>query len=307
MTAFFRKSRFLIRLLCFTLTASIVGCQSGDLVAAGMADDIPPSVESKISVIVQSIQSNPVGQEQIAAMLSERHFASRGLSDDDIPVLTAEEIEQLDVFYEDPGASLNEIYLEENQGAEKIDLLFAIYTQQDYNDVRGTLSEFLTADELASVDAQIAEVEASMSALNVTTSQNIASRGLSGPINERALHFMAGAAVTLVVAAFVYAVIPWFHPVGKIAAAAAVGVVSGVFAGYAKELRDGLDPERRTQDFRGDFLRTAAGSAATGVFVVATATAARAVGVKRTTAAIFWLVSGAILGLPVVRNLIQTR
>ena len=131
MVSFFHRSRYLIRILCLLLTASIVGCQSEDLVSA-LGDDIPPSAEAKIGETVQSIQSAPLGQQQMIAALSQsRGSSSFGSGDDDLPVLTAEEAHELAEFYADPEPRLLEIYLEENQGADKIDLMHAIYTKQD--------------------------------------------------------------------------------------------------------------------------------------------------------------------------------
>lgn len=302
MVSFFHRSRNLIRVLCFILTASIVGCQSGDLVSA-LGDDVPPSAEAKISDIARAIQSAPVDQAQLVAAFSSASSASfggGGGDDGDIPTLTVAEAQELADFYADPEPSLLEIYLEENQGAEKIDLLHAIYTKQDYSDIRATLVSLISAEELVSLDAQVAEVEASMADLALTTDA-------SGKvmINQVALHFMAGAAVTLLVAAVVYKIIPWYRPIAKIVAAAAFGVVAGVLAGAAKELYDSHHPANHTVDWRGDFLRTVGGSALAGVFVVGTGVAVRAVGMKPTTAAIFWIVTGIIIGRPVLRNLLR--
>ena len=116
---------------------------------------------------------------------------------------------------------------------------------------------------------------------------------------------MAGAAVVLLVAGVAYSIIPWWRPVTRIVVIAAFGFASGVVAGAAKELYDSHRPATNTVDWRGDFMRTVAGSAMAAVFVVGTAAAARAVSIRPTTAAIFWIVSGAIIGRPVLLNLIR--
>lgn len=304
MTAFFRRSRFLIRLVCFSLTASIVGCQSQDLVGA-LADDIPLKTEAKIADIVHAIQASPLPPDEMVAALSRpvQTGAARGVGDDDLPTLTSAEAQELSDFYANPEPRLNDIYLNDDLGEERIDLLFSIYTQEDYPEIRENLENFLSYDQLLSVDAQVAEVEASMATLSTRAAgPETAARGT---ISNGAIHWMAGAAVTLLIAGIVYSVIPWWRPFGKIASAAAFGVVSGVLAGAMKEVYDSYHPASHTVDWRGDFLRTAGGSAAAGVFVVGTAAAARAVGLRPVTAAIFWVVTGVIIGRPVLLNLIR--
>lgn len=296
-----QRQQHLVRAICLLLIASIAGCQAGDLVSA-VGSDVPDPAQAKMREIAVAIQTASVGQDQLIQALSggASSFDVTNGDDTDIPVLTASEVQDLADFYADPEPRLLEIYLQENQGADKIDLLHAIYTKQDYSEVRVTLTKFLTEDEIVSLDAQVAEVETAMAELALTTDA-------SGKVmvNQVALHFMAGAAVTLLVAGVAYSIIPWWRPVSKIAAVAAFGFVSVVFAGAAKEVYDSHHPATNTVDLRGDFMRTFAGSAVATIFVVGTFAAARAVSIRPTTAAIFWIVSGAIIGRPVVLNLLR--
>lgn len=292
-----RQRRF-VRLICLLLVGSIAGCQSGDLVSA-IGNDVPDGTRDKMREIAVAIQQAPVGQVQLIAALSEAATMPSNSfgGGDEIPTLTPEQARDLADFYANPESYLLDIYLNENKGAEKIDLLHAIYTKQDYSEIRIHLVEFLTADELAVLDEQVSDAQRLV--YDIQSQENRLM-----PYSDTALHIMAGAAVALVVAGTVYRLIPWWRPAAKLAAVAAFGIVSGVFAGAAKELYDSLHPRNHTVDWRRDFLNTAAGSAASGVFIIATGKAAMALGISPVTTAVFWIVSGVVIGVPVLRNLI---
>lgn len=184
-------------------------------------------------------------------------------------------------YLENPEA-LYTALMEEENGAELLGFLSVVSDENcTVDSVLSSAKQLLSEDDYATLELQTDEIQKNAIIINE-------SRAID---TDKKAHFFAGAGVALVAASLIYATTPIAVP-GKITAAAAVAVATGVAAGALKELYDYVSG-KGVVDVN-DFWATGLGAAVGGVVVVGVGSVVTAFTFSTTGAAIICGVLGGI-------------